>query len=173
MDRTLALLLAVATLAVPAAHAAVFCAKPNGHGAFNGAVKIRESCKRNEVQLTPEQVGFCCTTTTVTTTTDTTAFVTTGTFFTTTSEGCPETTTSTAPLRCEYFGSGSCGAGACPPTQECMPNGADGCVCVGEIVPQPCGAPWGGCSGFCPVGLVCRPSYITPGGCLTGQCACQ
>jgi hypothetical protein len=65
--RSLAGLVLVA-VAVGSSEAAVFCAKPSRDGTLNGSVKVREACKRNELQLAPGDVGFCCgTPTTVTT----------------------------------------------------------------------------------------------------------
>ena len=57
------------------AEVAVLCAKPRKDGTFNGAVRIRESCKPGETQLDPAAVGFCCaasTTSTSSTSTTTT-----------------------------------------------------------------------------------------------------
>lgn len=56
-------------LGAPVAHAAVLCARPRFDGKFNASVKIREVCKSREVQLQPQDVGFCCPAATTTTTT--------------------------------------------------------------------------------------------------------
>src|SRR5262249_47643487 len=63
--RIAAMLMLVTTLSA-AAEAAVLCAKPERDGTLNGSVKVRQVCKRNEVQLAPADVNFCCTSTTST-----------------------------------------------------------------------------------------------------------
>src|SRR5262245_42430064 len=63
--RIAAMLVLVTTLSA-AAEAAVLCAKPERDGTLNGSVKVRQVCKRNEVQLAPADVNFCCTSTTST-----------------------------------------------------------------------------------------------------------
>src|SRR6185295_3644698 len=63
-------LAATLTLAPDAAIGAALCAKQRSDGTFGSSVKIREACRAKEVQLAPQDVGFCCSaTTTITTST--------------------------------------------------------------------------------------------------------
>ena len=72
-------MLAVMLCTTPVAHAAVLCVRPRSDGTFNASVKIREVCKAREVQLQPQDVGFCCLATTTSTTTSSSTTMTTGT----------------------------------------------------------------------------------------------
>ena len=55
--RIAAMLMLVTTLSA-AADAAVLCAKPERDETLNGSVKVRQACKRNEMQLAPPDVNF-------------------------------------------------------------------------------------------------------------------
>src|SRR5262245_53638275 len=115
------------------ADASVLCARLGADGKPHSVLRVRESCKSREVQVTPEMVGFCCTATT--STTSTTA--------TTTPGICPTSTTLGAPS-CQLVGS-QC-LGVCFGGQSCIDDGAGGCMCNGPPLCQYTAQ----CGGFCP-----------------------
>ncbi len=146
--------LAAALLFAPnAANAAVLCAKQRSDGTFSSSVKIREVCRAKEVQLAPQDVGFCCSATTTSTTS--------------TSLACPTTTTLGAP-DCS-IGGGVCGLYPCFNGQTCTDTGGGVCGCTG---PVQCGGPFSVCGGECPGGLTCTPKPVPPG-CGSIGCTCQ
>jgi hypothetical protein len=138
--------------------AAVLCVKMRRDGSLRGVVRVREECKKREVQLDAQAMDLCCepaTTTTVTTTTTT---------------SCPILTTSTLGRpSCEAFE--VCG-GTCDNGRECV-QGEVGCECSGALVQcQTVGV--GSCNGFCPGSQTCvsvRP--LQEDGCPGAPiCAC-
>jgi hypothetical protein len=144
-------LAATLMLAPDAASGAVLCAKQRSDGTFGSTVKIREVCRAKEVQLAPQDVGFCCSATTTSTTS--------------TSLGCPTTTT---------LGIPDCQAGAgcgfpCFNGQTCTDQGGGQCACTG---PVQCGGTFSVCGGECPVGQACTPKSVPPG-CGSIGCTCQ
>ena len=145
MKHVAAVLLASGLLA-GVANAAVLCAKPRDGGGFNGNVKIRAACRRGEVQIAPEDVGFCCTATTSTSTTTSS----------TTTDSCPTYTSTSLGIPDCYGSLGSC-MGLCANARACVPDPqTNACGCTGPI--QPCGVVTynGLCGGSCPDGQTCQ-----------------
>jgi hypothetical protein len=134
-----------------AANAAVLCAKQRSDGTFSASVKIREGCRAKEVQLAPQDVGFCCSATTTSTST--------------TSLACPTTTTLGNPGCVAGFGCGF----QCPNGQMCMDTGGGQCGCAGPVL---CGGQYSACGGECPAGQTCTPKSVPPG-CGSIGCTCQ
>jgi hypothetical protein len=96
--------------------AAVLCTKPHKGGRLDGTVKIRDACRPGEIQLAPEDVGFCCTASSTTSTSTTTSSCPT---FTMTTLGMPD---------CGDF---ICG-GLCANARQCVPDPQSGaCGCTG------------------------------------------
>jgi hypothetical protein len=151
------------------ADAAVLCVKPRKSGELNGAVKIRTACRAGEVQIAPEDVGFCCTqppSSSSTSTSVTTTSSTTG--------SCPIDTSTTLGIPDCFGGTGAC-LGLCANARACEHDPqTGGCACVGAV--QPCGivTASGMCGGSCPGGATCQ-YYGAPGadGCPgEPHCAC-
>jgi hypothetical protein len=139
-----------------AADASVLCARPRKSGALEGNVKIRAACRPGEVQLAPEDVGFCCTLPPSSTTTSsvTTSSTTTG--------ACPTYTSTTLGVPDCYGAAGSC-MGLCANARTCVPDAQTGvCGCTGAV--RPCGSVTynGLCGGSCPDGQTCQ-LYGPPG----------
>src|SRR6185503_10970375 len=83
------------------AHASVLCARVRGDGSRSGSVKIRDVCRGREVQLAPQDVGFCCETASTTSTTGPSPTSTTPTATTApTPTTMPSTTTTTIAAVC-------------------------------------------------------------------------
>jgi hypothetical protein len=140
------IVLAIAT----SSRSAVLCAKPRQDGTFSSSVKIRQACKRNEVQLQPEAVGFCCGATTVTTSSAT-------------SSSCPATTTTTTLSRCDPQDPACFFNGVCTNGHTCSTSSGQ-CACDGP--PPVCGQ-WGveACGGTCPTGQTCVLGNTAPPSC--------
>ncbi len=152
-------LLVLAMLAAPA-HAAVLCTKLSRSGTPHGAVRVRDACRPDEVQLSPADVGFCCTPSTTTTTTTTTTV----------------TTTTSTPPTCNGWG-GACDTGLIPGWPSgppcCAPltcarvsSDSDMGLCTGQTCTTPADCPSGNCGmGYCcvtngkPCVLGCCPGY--------------
>jgi hypothetical protein len=139
-------------LASEAANAAVLCAKQRSDGTFSSSVKIRTACRAREVQLAPQDVGFCCSAATTSTTSSSLA--------------CPTTTTLGNP-GCQS-GIGGCGF-PCFNGQTCTDQGGGQCACTG---PVQCGGQFSVCGGECPLGQACTPKPVPPG-CGSIGCTCQ
>lgn len=122
-----------------AAHGAVLCVRPTRSGTLNGTVRVRAACKPNEVQLSPQDVGFCCETSVTTTTTSSTMCPT----FTTTTLGIPD-----------CGGVGTCG-GLCANARECVAGVGGACECTGAELPCGVVSIGGACGGTCPGGSTC------------------
>jgi hypothetical protein len=147
------LLLASSVLAV-AADAAVLCTKPRKSGELNGSVKVRTACRPSEIELGPEELGFCCTLPTSSTSTSSTST-------STTTGSCPVYTSTSLGIP-DCFGSAASCFGLCPNAHACVPDAQTGaCGCTGPI--QPCGVVTydGVCGGSCPDGQTCQ-SYGPP-----------
>ena len=144
-------LAATLMLAPAATSAAVLCAKQRSDGTFSSSVKIREACRAREVQLAPQDVGFCCSATTTSTTS--------------TSVACPSTTTLGNPGCVGGFGCGF----QCSNGQMCSDVGSGQCGCAGPVL---CGGNYSACGGECPVGQECTPKPVPPG-CGSIGCDCQ
>ena len=135
-------------LTADAANAAVLCAKQRSDGTFSSSVKIREACRAREVQLAPQDVGFCCSAPTTSTT------VTTST----------STTSSTMAVCGVPDGTGFCG-GPCPSGQTCAAIDATTCGCTNALCSVT--SPDGVCGGLCPR---FTDTCISLG---LGHCACE
>jgi hypothetical protein len=125
-----ALLIAV-VCSTGTAHAAVLCARARNDGTLGGTVRIREVCRSREVQLAPEDVGFCCEASSTTSTTGAAPTSTTPTSSAPTTSGpttsTPTTTTPSTTTVAAHCGNNVVEAGeACdcgiPP---CGPSGAN------------------------------------------------
>jgi hypothetical protein len=161
--RLLAGLMLLAAIATDA-HAAVLCARPSRQGTFDGAVKVRQACKANEVQLAPADVNFCCTPSTATSTTVTT---------TTSTSSCPTHTSTTLGIQDCGGGGGFC-LGLCANARACVPDGDGNCGCTGAELPCGIVSYLGACGGTCPSGFACALfSPTLPGGCpAPPRCGC-
>jgi hypothetical protein len=145
-------LAAMLALAPDTATAAALCAKRRSDGTFSSSVKIREACRAKEVQLAPQDVGFCCSVTTTSTTSSSLA--------------CPTMTTLGVPDCQSGVG---CGFQNCRNGQTCTDQGGLQCACTG---PVQCGGLFSVCGGECPLGQTCTPKSVPPG-CGSIGCSCQ
>jgi hypothetical protein len=134
-----------------AADAAVLCARQRP----NATVRLRAACRPNEIEVTPEAVGFCCT---VPPTTSSSTTVTSTTIM------CPTTTTLGVPP-CE--GGAGCNF-PCYDGRTCTDVGGGQCACTGPVL---CGGTFHTCGGECPAGQLCTPFLVPPGCPITG-CSC-
>jgi len=187
---------------VATADAEVLCVRAKKNGTLSGAIKVRQQCKKREVQVDAPMLGLCCdfaTTTTVvsattlttpvtsfttltttvtsfttltTTVTSFTTLTTSVTTFTTTSLVCPTFTTTT-------IGISFCGGnpptcfGLCPNARACINDGI-ACACVGTLLDCGVVASDGTCGGVCPPGMLCEAAeMIGMDGCPESlACAC-
>lgn len=145
----------VSSLLAGAADGAVLCTKSRRSGALDGSVKVRTACRPGEVQLSPDELGFCCTQPPSTTTSSTsTSSTTTG--------SCPTYTSTTLGVPDCFGSNGSC-LGLCANARACVADAETGaCGCTGPV--QPCGVVTynGLCGGSCPDGQTCK-YYGAPG----------
>jgi hypothetical protein len=150
----------VALVGTTTAHAAVLCARPSRNGVLNGTVKVREVCRAREVQLAPEDVGFCCGTPSTTSTTGqppTTSPTTGAPTSTTPSSTTPTSTTPTTTQSTTTTIAAVCGNNVIEPGEACdcgippcspsysnltFPPNSGGC-------PLDAGGRWQGCAPDC------------------------